>query len=123
MNVFLSIVLSRIWGIIGVTLGTCLSSVVGLLITYLFLKKYINNYPIRYHLITLFKCLPFAGLLGAFCWAIVEYSCVSSVIKLVLFLLGFIIYIFILKFLRISEINEVVHILFGRIKCRNAAKK
>ncbi len=123
MNVFLSIVLSRIWGIIGVTLGTCLSSVVGLLINYLFLKKYINNYPIRYHLITLLKCLPFAGLLGAFCWAIVEYSCVSSVIKLVLFLLGFIIYIFILKFLRISEINEVVHILFGRIKCRNAAKK
>lgn len=119
VNCLLSIVLSRFWGIIGVTIGTCISSAVGLLINYLFLRKHINDYPIKYHIITLLKCLPFAGLLSIFCWLIEKYFLGPSIFKFVIFIVGILFYLFALKIVRVSEIEGIMRNLTNSIRNRN----
>ncbi len=58
INITLSVILSRIIGILGVSLATSISAIVSMTMDAIFLKRYIKDYSYAVHAKKLFRCLP-----------------------------------------------------------------
>ncbi len=110
-NIVFSLVLSKQYGIIGVSLGTCFAALVGVIINLFLLKKFIKDYPFRNHIISFFKCIPVTLLLLVYCYIIQKTVAVGPLVRFVLSGFGLVAYGLILYLIRIPEIRE----LFGKI--------
>ena len=116
-NIVLSVILAKHMGLLGITLGTCFANVLGMIVNSFFLKKYINDYPFGYHIISVLKCVPVAIVLFVFCFAIQKAELANPLVRFVLSSgVGLLFYVTMLYLLRVREVKEVIEKILSRIR-------
>lgn len=116
VNITFSIILSKHIGILGVSLATSISVVVGMILNAYALKEYLTDYRYLKHLTMFFKCLP-AGCVLLFVCLFFEKFFISNMHWRFLFsgIAGFTVYFFVLYLSGISEIRDMFKIIKNKI--------
>lgn len=108
VNIFFSLLLSRYIGILGVSLATSISVLVGMVLNAMALKRYLVGYEYLKHLIMLKKCLPALILFGGVCIFVEKFVLIGLYGKfLCAVIVGFLSYFSVLYFCGVEEISVI----------------
>ena len=117
VNITFSLILSKYIGILGVSLATSISAVVGMIINSKSLKKYLVDYKYSIHLKIMAKCIPSALVLAVICVGIQNYYQGSYFLRFLLTCaIGLPVYFAGLNVVRINEINTIMKLVKRRLK-------
>ena len=108
VNIFFSLLLTRYIGILGVSLATSISVLVGMVLNAMALKRYLVGYEYLNHLIMLKKCLPALILFGVVCIFIEKVVSIGLYGKfLCSVIVGFLSYFAVLNYCGVEEISVI----------------
>ena len=117
INICFSILLSRYIGILGVAVATSISTVVGMILDGVFLKKKLPEYRYFDNMITLIKCFPAAVVLGAYSLFVYRYINLLPIVRLLIASIpGFFLYLAMLYLFKIKEISIILKKTINRLK-------
>ena len=116
INIVFSIGLSKVFGLLGVTIATSIARTIGMIINVYFLKKELPNYKFSKHMNVFIKCIPGAILLAFWATAIEKSQLWNAYIRFgVITLVGGFIYLLICWFCRVKEVETMVKMVKGII--------
>ncbi len=116
INIVFSIILSRIIGILGISLATSISAFVGMILNARAIKKHLSNYSYFNHLITFLKCCPAAMVLLIICYVLNICLPFGSLIRFVIVcFVGFGVYFAILYVQGVQIVRDLVKTLQNKI--------
>lgn len=117
INIILSILLSRYIGILGVSLATSVSAVVGMIINAKFFKHHLSEYDYKKHFVTFLKCIPGMMLLAAFCYGVQILLGSGSLLKFaVSAVVGLPLYFAVLYVFKVEGVNEGMLIISNKLR-------
>ena len=112
INICFSVILSKYIGILGVSLATSISAVVGMILNARYLVKYIEDYKYSRHLITIVKCIPGGSALILLCCFIIKILKFNSILTFVLSSsVGLALYFSILYILKVESVTMIYGVL------------
>ena len=117
VNIFFSLLLSRYIGILGVSLATSISVLVGMVLNAMALKQYLVGYEYLAHLRMLKQCMPALILLCTICLIIEKYVFIDLYWKfLIALVFGFISYFVVLYLSGVEGILELFNLVKLKIR-------
>ena len=112
INIFFSILLSRMIGILGVSIATSISAFVGMILNARSIKRHLKDYKYFDHFVTFLKCCPAAIVLALICYVLNSNLSFGSLLRfIVVCVIGFGAYFTVLYIQGINEIREVAKII------------
>ncbi|MCR4814654.1 MAG: polysaccharide biosynthesis C-terminal domain-containing protein [Lachnospiraceae bacterium] len=117
VNICLSILLSRFIGILGVALATSISTVVGMILDGIFLKKNLPEYRYTGNLLTFVKCLPGALILILYCILVDRFVSLHPVFRfLIATVPGLFLYYGMMCLCGVKEMRDIAGKFMNRLK-------
>lgn len=117
VNISTSILLAHFFGIIGITLGTSIASVVGMIINAFSIKKYLNEYRYSDHIKLLIRCIPATIVLGVSVYLLKKFLNINLVIQFIIIcIVGFGLYFLVLKMSKIKEVDYAYSFVAAKLK-------
>ena len=117
INILFSIILSRYFGVFGVSLATSISAVVGMIINACFFRKHLTEYEYKKHFLTFLKCIPAMLVLAALCYGVQRCISGGSLLRfLASTVIGLPLYLFVLFVFKVDGIREGFEIIMKRIR-------
>jgi putative peptidoglycan lipid II flippase len=108
INITLSLLLSRYIGILGVSLATSISAIVGMIIISFALKKNLLGYRYSKHFFVFVKCIPGVIVLFAFCCFVEKIILFNALIRfLIASIVGLFIYLCVLVLFKVEGVDEI----------------
>lgn len=119
-NIGLSILLARYIGILGISVATSISAVVGMLVNVRSFRRHLPEYSYKPHILTALKALPAALALLGVALLIQKFVPLSSLPRFLLICFaGMAVYFVLLRFAGIPELDRAVEMLRHRLKRKN----
>ena len=112
INIFFSILLSRIIGILGVSIATSISAFVGMILNARSIKRHLKDYRYFEHFVTFLKCCPAALVLALICYVLNINLPFGSLLRFIIVcVIGFGVYFTVLYIQGLNQIREAAKII------------